>query len=376
MKVNEFRISSIWVEGVPQVIAAKGAGRLGDIVDSASYAGLVASLIADRDSHDLLTLPWPRMPNNAFPKTNLFWKSYLFDGLNLRGDSDPAARAWGAAVPLLRKVPPARIIRRERTFVESWYHPHGVATAVTAHFKGSFDPKTMRDAATAFLRGPIDVTWTGASAPVPAKLDAVAPKILDTLRAEAFGSVNGGSRDKPYRIVTIVRATPDDTDETPADDAFVRAAFSIVGGDTSAVTADRDVYVLTHGLVIYNRDLATATYETHTLGCLHRNATIASMQVASLVQAAKMMTAAGDDADGVLPARVKPYARRIAGLLGRINGNTNGTNYEAADENRTTYDKRFLRRQIKDANANGSIDVLRNRLGMPSLAVDEPRQDT
>jgi|GEM_PF-6362592 len=366
MEVNEFRVSSIWVDAVPAVLAEE-TGRFGNLVDRSSYAALLKKLIDDPDADDLVTVPWPRRPDKKFPETNFFWNSYLFADVRSRPTTNPGERAWDAAVPLRRKNALVRIRRDERTFVECWYHPHGVATAVTARFggvSGSFDAAAMQAAADAFLRGPLDVTWAGATTERHTTVDALAREILDKLRAEAFGAVSGGSPEKPIRVVTITRATAENDDDASADAPFVAAARWITGdAGSEPVTPDQDVRVFAHGLVVYNRAHATNPRATHTLGCLHRNAAIASMQVASLVSAAALLTAAGDGANGVLPGRIDRYARRVAGLIGRING----TDKTWADNNRNTYDRRFLRRRIADGNANGVIDVLRTRLQMGPL---------
>lgn len=82
---------------------------------------------------------------------------------------------------------------------------------------------------------------------------------------------------------------------------------------------------------------------------------MATLQAASLLQAAEMLSAAFDEGHGALPARVEPYARKVAGLIGRIFGL------------RDTYAAPFLRTQISEVKAHARLDELRTQLGMELL---------
>jgi hypothetical protein len=90
----------------------------------------------------------------------------------------------------------------------------------------------------------------------------------------------------------------------------------------------------------------------HTMGCLHRNITLATLQVASLLRCAELI---GGTPGAAVLQRINPYARKMAGLIGRINGGTE------------TYRQKCLQHQVSLANAKGAIDGLRRALGQCPL---------
>src|ERR1700733_8912506 len=83
MEVNEFRVSSIWVDAVPAVLAEE-TGRFGNLVDRSSYAALLKKLIDDPDADDLVTVPWPRGPRQEVSRDEL-----LLELLSLRRRAQP-----------------------------------------------------------------------------------------------------------------------------------------------------------------------------------------------------------------------------------------------------------------------------------------------
>ena len=365
MNVHEFRVSSIWTEGVVQVLT-DDLGRYGRLVRRDDYAALFRNLLANDD--DLVTIPWPRSAGEKYPEHNHFWNGYVLNDLRKRPRSDPGERAWDAVVPLRRSMALAHIDHADRTYIEAWYHPHGVAVAVTARFNGTFDAATMKRTANAFLSGPLDVTWTGDPAAEKLTLIKLALSALDKLRTEAFGKVEHGNRSDPMRVVTITKASRDPAEDDAAQAPFLAAAISIAGGSSTTTTApDRDVYVVPNGRAIVNWDQALSTEKNvHRLGCFHRNVTVATMQTASILVAADLLTVVSDDAQGVVPVRVEPFARRVAGLIGRINrGPASAPDPSVAGDK--IYSAPFLRAQIAEANALGRLNTLRDRLQMTPL---------
>jgi hypothetical protein len=89
---------------------------------------------------------------------------------------------------------------------------------------------------------------------------------------------------------------------------------------------------------------------------------MATLQVASLLRCAEMLGAANKNVG--LPARVETYARKLGGLIGRINGGVE------------TYYQKCLRDQIAAANAKGAVDALRKVLAMSPLQVNPKVEDS
>jgi hypothetical protein len=365
MKITDFRLSSVWVEGNAQLIDVNDMGRFGCLIRAASYGDVFKKLLGS-DSDPLVTVPWPHVDDQKYPSSNNYWNEYLIRSLRDHGRGDIGNRAWKAVVPLRRKAAPVRINRDERCFAEAWYYPHGTALTTTAWFRGLYDINTFVTAINDFLRGDLNVTWPDGRRG-KLTLNKLADACLDKVREEAFGKIDEGYRPEPIRILTIVRAHNEtaDTDVAGLQRAALNAAISAAGGDPDGkVSSAKNIYSFSRGRVIWRPDRAAATQKNiHTLGCLHRNIELATMQVASLLRGAALLGAVADSNNDSFPPRVEPYARAIAGLIGRINGG------------RDTYFQECLSDQIAEANARGAIDALRKAVGgMAQLDKKEPAQ--
>lgn len=356
MKVTDFRLSCIWVEALPELLGAQDLGLLGGLVRSDRYAKLFNAVLAD-DNNPLVTVPWHHQPDEKYPFRNSYWADYILREFRDHPKASPGDRAWRAVVPFRRKVPPARIQRSERCFLEGWYYPHGIALTVTAWFRGEFDAIRLKVAADEFLRGTLGVTWPDGRV-VQIGLNTLAGQSLDMLRREAFGEIQAGYRPEPMRILTIVRAKhgTENIDQTELEVALRNAVISAAGGDPNSKTAPvRNIYAFSRARVIWRSDRAFGeSREIHTLGCLHRNIVMATLQVMSLLRGAEVLAAAAED-QGRLSPRIEPYARRLAGIIGRIHGG------------KETYFQECLRDQIAAANEKGRLDGLRQVVEMEPL---------
>jgi hypothetical protein len=354
MKVNDFRICYAAVEGVPEQMS-HDCGRLGGLVRASTYATLFKQVL-EADGDALVTTPWPYELGLPTPRRNHYWSAYVADEIRNHQGRNAGDIAFRAVVPLRRKQSLVRFDWPHRAFVEGWYYPHGVATTITAWFLGAFDPKEMKAAADAFTFEPLTLTWSDPSRNLPGSLTLgqLAETVLGELRREAFDSADG-TGGIPFTTVTVVRATAEPSDKASASAAFVDTALSLAGIQRDGKTApDRAIYAQSHGRVVWREDYAVeADGKRHALGCLHRNVAIATMQTASLVQAATQLAAVGDR-KGALDARIEPFGRVVAGLVARVYGGA-------------TWAPPFLRDQIKDANEHGSISGLRTLCNMTPL---------
>jgi hypothetical protein len=171
----------------------------------------------------------------------------------------------------------------------------------------------------------------------------------------------------PLRVLTIVSAEPEtldknqpektDKDLPAARRAVLEAALTAAGANVAATPKPpkgSNIYVFSHGRVIWNPDKALAARKTtHTMGCLHRNITLATTQFASLLTGVEAALAALDEARGAMAPRVEPYAKRLAEQIEQI----------YRDDN--TYDQPCLHAQIKEALS--SINRLRAAVGLGEL---------
>lgn len=318
MKVADFRLSSIWVEAYSALLATDNAGRLGSIVRADDYANLFNSILKS-DNDPLCAVPWSRGSKQKYPAYSHYWNEYIIREIRDHTKADVGNKAWRAALPLRRKVSLVRFNRGDRCYIEGWYYPHGVALTATLWCRRELSTDAFGTEVSNFLLEKLSVTWEDNKSAASVTLNSLADQCLDKLRKEAFGDVDAGYRPPPLQILTVVRAKqePAETDQAGAHKALLNAAISAAGGDPAQQPPpSRNIYLASRNRVIWRPDRAvTAPGQIHTLGCLHRNVTMATMQVASLVRAAEVLGGVYRDQNNVLPARIEPYARRVSGII-------------------------------------------------------------
>ncbi len=358
MKITRLRLSSIWVEAFPAVLNAAAAGPLGRLTQASDYADLFNALLSG-GTNALVDLPWPRLPPAKYPDRNNFWNETIVTSLRDRPDSNLGKQAWRAGVPLRYRPGLAAVQSGERAFVEGWFHPHGIGLSMTIWLSGDFDQGGVQQALDNALHAPLRVAWPdGRQTLEPAA--QLAATLLDTLRQQGFGLADAGFRPAPLRIVTVIKAEHDPQEQHPAqaEAAMLDAVLTAIGGPPSAtLTPNRDIWVFPLGRVIWRPDRFLSTMRNlHTLGCLHRNVVMGTLQVASLLRGIDLLVANVVGTGGPVPPWIEPYARMIAGLIGRIYGGTE------------TYAQPSLQLMIGQRQPRSQADKLRNRFNLPPLA--------
>ncbi|ARN82636.1 hypothetical protein [Methylocystis bryophila] len=329
---------------------------MGSCIQAGPYATLFDQLL-ESDSHSGFVVPWPRRRGKLFPDKNSYWTKYVVAELINTPRDQRGQKAWRAIVPLRRRESLLSFERPERSFVEAWYFPHGVALTATVWFRGDYDPTGLKAAASDFLAQASDVVWSdGHSQHI--KLAGMSRACLDLLRNEAFGDIESGFQPDPFCVLTVVSARPEQPRNAAASDRLMlEAAISAVGGNAAASGPAKDsaVISLPKGRLIWRPDKARADRgTTHTLGCLHRNITLATMQVASLLSGVDATLAALEEAKGAMAPRVEPYARRLVEKIKQIHA-----------MGRDTYDQLCLHRQIEPA--KGTVNRLAAAIGVGGI---------
>jgi hypothetical protein len=161
------------------------------------------------------------------------------------------------------------------------------------------------------------------------------------------------------RIVTVIKAEHDPQEPNPAqaEAAMLDAVLTAIGGPpASTLSPDRNVWSFSRGRVIWRPDRFLSTMRNlHTLGCLHRNVLMGTLQVASLLRAIDLMVANLVGTGAPVPPWIEPYARMLAGLIGRIYGGME------------TYAQGSLRTMIGQPQPRSQADRLRDRFNLPPL---------
>jgi hypothetical protein len=356
MKVTDFRLTSIWIEGRPDTLGPADLGRFGACVRGKNYADLFKQLL-EYDNDPLVTLPWPRRRGKRYPERNHFWADYLISKLQQGRPSDAGDICCAALAPLRRKISPVRIIRQgRRSFVEGWYYPHGVALTATLWCRGAFEPSALHHAANNFLAQPLQVTWPDGRGQT-LRLTGLAGACLETLRVEAFGVRNNPMFLESMSVLSIISTEAEASDTAQVEQDLLAAALDCIGGRpdaTSQPALGSDIHTPSKGRVVWRPDKArAASGETHTLGCLHRNLVLSTLQTASLIAGLDAALAALQQASNALQPRVEAYFRRLAKQLEQIHTGTD------------TYNLDCLRRQTEAA--KDRMNRLRGILGWRAL---------
>jgi hypothetical protein len=364
MRIKRCRLSCVWADAIPELLHGNSHGPLSVLMDSNGYSGIFNRLLAGNQLN-LVDLPWPRKPGAIYPEKNSYWTDALISNLRKHSGGNRARIAWKSAIQLRHKDELFKVTTVDRCFVEGWYFPHGVALSVTVWLAGNFDGNGLEQAVSDFLGGPLTVTWSDGVPPVP-KLEPSARAAMDILRAKGFGLSESDFAPESIKILTVISAEhdPQEKDKAAAEGEILTAVLASVGGNPSSpVTPVKNIYALPHARVIWRPDCFLSNQKgLHKLGCLHRNVTMATLHLSSLLGCADAMVTDFVQ-NGSTPAGAAPYERAVAGLFGRIYGSQDDDTKK--QEDKQAYRQQCLRSQIDEA--IDTVNQLRFRVEMPAL---------
>jgi hypothetical protein len=355
MRIKRFRLSYVWTAASAELIRDAAAGPLGDLPGSFNYVKIFNNLLGG-GIHPLVDLPWPRRTGAILPETNNYWSDAIVSSFLYQPNANWGKLAWKASVQFRHKGDLFSVGHADRCFGEGWYFPSGVGVSLTAWISGDFDGDQFKQTVSDFTGGTRTVTVGGKTS--SDIIDSAARKAMDILLAQGFGLPPLALSNKPIRILTVTTAEhdPNETNKPAAEAAMLEDVLIAGGGiPTVPITPAKNIYALPHARVIWRPDKFLSKQKSlHTLGCLHRNVTMATLHAASVIKAAEA-TMAVIDSGATVSARVGTYADALAGLLGRMNN--------PKDPN--IYKQQCLRDQI--AEAGTIVDRLRKSRGMSLL---------
>lgn len=351
MNIKRCRLTFVWLEAIPELLQNSADGSISEHLSAEGFANTFNKLLKGTDCPPF-DLPWPHKQQESYSRN--FWNSSLFKSFRDRPNADHGKLAWKAAIPLRHKTPLARIASNDRCFVEGWYFPLGVAVSVTAWLSGSYDENQFDAAMRAFQSAPQTLNWADGTVSSES-LRSLSRKALDQLRSERFNLPPNKFEPESFKIVTIIAGEITGSDKPAEQESMLNSLLAAAGRGMNAVSPPGDVFVLSENRLIWRPDafLNTST-NIHTLGCLHRNVTMATLHVATLIRSAEIIVTEFIENGSQVPVSIEPYARLVAGLLGRIYGN-----------DRHTYKLPASKDQI--ARARPVINALRDRLDMEML---------
>ncbi len=295
---------------------------LGDLLDPDQYADLFNSLL-DMYADPTVDLPWPRRPGSVLPNKNHYWDRLIAEALHDQPNGNRGKKAWRALVPFRYKRLLGRLSTADRSFVEGWCFPGGIALSITFWLSGEFTSDKIKVAVADLLNGKRPVIWSTGDKQIM-YLNDIAQECLNTLRREVFTDVAAGFRPRPTRILTVIRAQHDGSqDSREAEEMAMRdAVLTAAGGRPNPrLEPEGDIYLFPRSLVIWQPEgFLSSVPNLHTLGCLHRNAVIATLHVASLLRATEVLVREVVNSGNPISPRVELYAKAVGTILGRIYG--------------------------------------------------------
>jgi hypothetical protein len=378
MKINALRLSFVVTETILDLQRGAGAAMpLGSFVSEPGYVDIVDAVQRGDAAPLDLRMPWP------YPAGHHFWDAYMRD--KVPGDAR-GKLCFEKLVPLrLPKlaekiemvVPELAPAATARIGIEGLYYPYGTGLLVTAALDGELDiPATGRFAHALRYDKVYKSPWPARVAGL-LNLDQLMTATLDQLRELGFGSGMSGVRSTPFSIVTVVRGAEIDPSLPVVPDGKIHrllnglagwvrgwpqlSAPELVAGSTQlqlkSKTAWRGnlLFAEKRGRAVwFPGQFLPASPPAHGLGCYHRNLSIGSLQVESLL----MLAAATEDAHtpgALVPASIQRLGRLAAGLLARFHSG------------KKSYRSDSFRAQIAQSEQLADVNALRQRFGMPTI---------
>jgi len=369
------RTSLIWSETSPAMIL-DATDPNGDpfrgIGYEQSYRELFDSLAREPGGTSPLTLPWQDY------EYNFFWYYYL-------EKAHPASldgrHGWRQLTPFRE-----RLIQGDTSgsgmLAEGYYHPFGVALAIT--FDAPID-RELADAVDWALEvrtGPVTTKEPDGST-TTGSVQGLSTKLLARLRSNAgLHSVSEYSPG-PFSVTTVVHAEGVDPSQPPPENGDIHRALhgltnwsatwrtEVPKPFSSGVVLDTDHWA--EGDALYSSDRSRAVWfprlavpgphadavrirkNRNSVRCYHRNLVAAALQVEALAclvrDGAKRLR--GNE---LLRARHSYVLKRAAGLLGRLHGG-----------DPSTYRSRSVQAHIADSGIIPDLDFVRGVMGMPAV---------
>lgn len=290
LKLRDVRIAQLAVDASLDALDGLAAGPMGTAGDYVGYRNLFT---AARSSENGLDLPWPA----ELPDQNKFWASYVTGRLPANDAKGEAQVAWDSLVPLKA---PAGIVAGtladlRRAFAEAYVWPTGTGFCRNYWIEGLIEPAEV---------GRI----VGDAGELQRRHET-----LDSVREELWGKGKAGVRSGVVTIVSVVRS------EAGSDEDEEEALAAILDGlelderprilPADAAKNKLTVYCADDFRLVWHPAKARSTRRMHSLGCFHRNLTLAALQ-AQLI-GGTILALDNRRAGGTLPAAYGSLVQRL-----------------------------------------------------------------
>jgi len=297
LKLRDVRIAQLAVDASLDAFDGNAAGPLAAVGNYLGYRDLYLAALTSEKGVDL---PW----RADAPQHDRFWSKYVTASLPA-GDQEGAARmAWNRVVPL--KVPTAIVAGTlpgvRRAFAEAYVWSTGYGFCRNYWIEGAIEPADI---------GRI----VGEANDLQRRHET-----LNTIREEAWGKGEAGVRSDLMTIVSVVRM------ETGSEEDEAAALKAILHGlefneEPRVLPADkkanrRSVYCGDEFRLVWQPNKARSTRRMHSLGCFHRNLTLAALQARMIGET--IVALDNRRAGGALPTAYGALVDRLREGLGRF----------------------------------------------------------
>jgi hypothetical protein len=297
LKLRDVRIAQLAVDASLDAVDGKAAGPLAAVGNYPGYRDLFTAALASENG---VELPWhPDTPHH-----NKFWANYV-SGRPSDGDAEGAARiAWDGLMPF--KAPAAIVAGTlpgvRRSFAEAYVWPTGYGFCRNYWIEGAIEPAEI-------------ARMVGEANDLQRRHET-----LNAVRKDMWGEGEAGVRSDLMTIVSVVRM------EAGSEDDEAAALKAILDGlefdeRPRILPADeqankRTVHCAGDFRLVWQPNKARSSRRMHSLGCFHRNLTLAALQARMIGETVVAL----DDrrAGGALPTAYGALVDRLRDGLGRF----------------------------------------------------------
>ena len=387
MLITMLRLSFAQTETSLDRQGRSGGAPLENFASRAGYVDIVDAVRKDAAMSLGLTMPW------QYPVGNHFWDKYLHDKVagdargNLCYDKLVPLRLLQCAEKVTISMSDLLPATACRATLEGYFYPHGTGMLASVDLLGQFD-------AAAAGRVAQVARWDKVYRSQPPNqiipphdenLNATMSNALVTLRETGFGKEFSGARSELFSIATVVQGEAIDSSVAVREDSDIhrmlnglaswdrmfseRPAPKLVEDNTTLHLKKETAGFPGNLVVAAERGRAVwfpkyfgpapASRPRHLLGCYHRNLSVGSLQVDSLL----MLAAAVKDefeSGATVPSSIRKLGEIATGLLRAF---CDGRDSAGKD----TYRSESFRLQIAQSKHITEVNALCQHLGKPPI---------
>lgn len=371
--LSEIRATIIWHDFHDDL--ASGNAQSGSVGLPAIHRelGYQAAFDAATGGSSQLQRPWLVADDDVKERSH-FWEYHLGDLRTVE-----AGKAWRLLVPLRRQIDGAVSCTHPgvRARLEVFFHPFGSSTLATVVVSGERSVAEAVDEVVAARKEPVAALRSSGPGARTTTIEHLVDDVQTRTRDER-STASTSAPTEPMVITTVVQGAGIDSQVPLVEGSEEHRAIAALTGTDRAWaqlqprslaksridakgSAGSVLYRQRRGRTVWMPHLFGSPAPSRELGCYHRNLTMLSMYIDSLVALCRW----GHEQSSTkgIPAVAASPVREAANALGRLYGFSD------------TYRSRSATAQIDDSHAVKEIDALRATFGLPKLCAQPASTD-